>query len=97
LNAPLANAGQTAIFNVDWSFLDERPYLLTFVFYSTISSGTANQQACHFTNIQVQNGIAVNNITNGLIQNKYTGCIGVSRTSSLSNQWVVSVTIDVNR
>jgi hypothetical protein len=82
LNAPLANAGQTAIFNVDWSFLDERPYLLTFVFYSTISSGTANQQACHFTNIQVQNGIAVNNITNGLIQNKYTNCIGISRTRS---------------
>jgi hypothetical protein len=27
LNAPLANAGTTAIFNVDWSFLDERALL----------------------------------------------------------------------
>jgi hypothetical protein len=58
LNAPLQTQATLLIFNVDWTFLDERPYLLTFQFYTTISSGTANQQACHFSNIQVQNGIA---------------------------------------
>jgi hypothetical protein len=96
LNAPLANAGTTAIFNVDWSFLDERPYLLTFQFYSTTSSGTANQQACHFSNIQVQNGIAVNNVTGGLIQNQYTGCIGVSRTRSYQINGLSQLQSDVD-
>jgi len=82
LNAPLQYAGDTAIFNVDWTFLEERPYLMTFQFYTTVQSGTANQQACHFSNIQVQNAIGVNSLTNGLIQNQYTGCFGISRTRS---------------
>lgn len=82
LNAPLATAGTTAIYNVDWSFLEERPYLLTFQFYTNVQSGTANQQAAHFSNIQVQNAIGVNTLTNGLIQNQYTGCFGISRTRS---------------
>lgn len=82
LNAPLPNAGTTAIYNVDWSFLEERPYLMTFQFYTNVQSGTANQQAGHFSNIQVQNAIGVNTLTNGLIQNQYTGCFGISRTRS---------------
>lgn len=82
LNAPLAFAGTTAIYNVDWSFLEERPYLMTFQFYTNVQSGTANQQAGHFSNLQVQNAIGVNTLTNGLIQNQYTGCFGISRTRS---------------
>lgn len=82
LNAPLQYSGDTAIFNVDWSFLDERPYLMSFQFYTTVNTGTANQQACHFSNIQLQNAIGVNSLTNGLIQNQYTGCFGISRTRS---------------
>ena len=96
LNAPLPNAGTTAIFNVDWSFLEERPYLLTFQFYSTTSSGTANQQACHFSNIPVQNGIFVGNINGGLIQNQYTTCFGISRTRSYQINGLAQLQSDVD-
>jgi len=82
VNAPLQFAGTTALFNVDWTFLEERPYLMTFQFYTSVQSGTPNQQAAHFSNIQVQNAIGVNSLTNGLIQNQYTGCFGISRTRS---------------
>ena len=82
LNAPLTFAGDTAIYYVDWSFLDERPYLMTFQFYTSVQSGTPNQQAGHFSNIQVQNSIGLGTLTNGLIQNQNTGCFGVSRTRS---------------
>ena len=82
LNAPLQYSGDTAIFYVDWTFLEERPYLMTFQFYTNVQSGTPNQQAGHFSNIQVQNCIGVNSLTNGLIQNLYTGCFGISRTRS---------------
>jgi hypothetical protein len=95
-NAPLANAGTTAIFNVDWSFLEERAYLLTFQFYSTTSSGTANQQACHFSNIPVQNGIFVGNINGGLIQNQYTTCFGISRTRSYQINGLAQLQSDVD-
>ena len=84
VNAPLANAGTTALFNVDWTFLEERPYLMTFQFYSSVQQGTPSQQAGHFSNIPVQNAIGVNTLTNGLIQNQYTGCFGISRTKSYS-------------
>jgi hypothetical protein len=92
LNAPLPNAGTTAIFNVDWSFLDERPYLMTFQFYTTTSSGTANQQAAHFSNIQVQNAIGLD----GLIINKYTGCFGISRTRSYQINGLSQLQSDVD-
>jgi hypothetical protein len=92
LNAPLANAGTTAIFNVDWSFLDERPYLMTFQFYTTTQSGTANQQAAHFSNIQVQNAIGLD----GLIINKYTGCFGISRTRSYQINGLAQIQSDVD-
>jgi hypothetical protein len=97
-NAPLANAGTTAKFFVDWSFLDEKAYILTFQFYSTVSSGTANQQACHFSNIPVQNTIGVTTLTSGLIQNQYTTCIGVSRTRSyqINGQAILQSDVDDN-
>lgn len=94
VNAPLTNAGTTAIFNVDWSFLDERPYLMTFQFYSSVQSGTPNQQAAHFSNIQVQNAIGVNTLTNGLIQNQYTGCFGISRTRSYQSNGQANIQSD---
>ena len=96
INAPLANAGTTALFNVDWSFLDERPYLMTFQFYSTVQSGTPNQQAAHFSNIQVQNAIGVNTLTNGLIQNQYTGCFGISRTRSYLGNGQANIHSDID-
>jgi hypothetical protein len=96
LNAPLPNAGTTAIFNVDWSFLEERPYLQTFQFYTTVNSGTANQQACHFSNIQVQNTIGVNTLINGLIQNQYTTCFGISRTRSYQINGQANIQSDVS-
>jgi hypothetical protein len=96
LNAPLQFAGTTAIFNVDWSFLDERPYLMTFQFYTTTQSGTANQQACHFSNIQVQNTTGVTGLTNGLIQNQYTGCFGISRTRSYQINGLAQIQSDVD-
>jgi hypothetical protein len=96
LNAPLQFSGDTAIFYVDWTFLDERPYLMTFQFYTTISSGTANQQAGHFSNIQVQNAIGVNTLTNGLIQNQYTGCFGISRTRSYQINGLAQIQSDVD-
>ena len=96
VNAPLQFAGTTALFNVDWSFLDERPYLLSFQFYTTVSSGTANQQAAHFSNIQVQNAIGVNSLTNGLIQNQYTGCFGISRTRSYQINGQANLQSDVD-
>jgi hypothetical protein len=92
LNAPLANAGTTAIFNVDWSFLDERAYLMTFQFYTTTQSGTANQQAAHFSNIQVQNAIGLD----GLTINKYTGCFGISRTRSYQINGLAQIQSDVD-
>lgn len=96
LNAPLANAGTTALFNVDWSFLDERPYLMTFQFYSTTQSGTPNQQAGHFSNIQVQNAISQTNLNNGLIQNQYTGCFGISRTRSYQSNGGANIQSDTD-
>ena len=96
LNAPLQYSGNTAIFNVDWTFLEERPYLMTFQFYTTISSGTANQQAGHFSNIQVQNAIGVNSLTNGLIQNQYTTCFGISRTRSYQINGLAQIQSDVD-
>jgi hypothetical protein len=96
LNAPLQYSGDTAKFNIDWTFLDERPYLMTFQFYTTISSGTANQQAAHFSNIQVQNAIGVNSLTNGLIQNQYTGCFGISRTRSYQINGLSQLQSDVD-
>ena len=96
VNAPLTNAGTTAQFNVDWSFLDERPYLMTFQFYSTTQSGTPNQQAAHFCNIQFQNAIGVNTLTNGLIQNQYTGCFGISRTRSYQSNGQANIQSDTS-
>jgi hypothetical protein len=96
LNAPLPNAGTTAIFNVDWSFLEERPYLMTFQFYTTVQSGTANQQAAHFSNIQVQNAIGLDGLTNGLIMNQYTGCFGISRTRSYQINGQANIQSDVD-
>ena len=91
-NAPLQFSGVTAIFNVDWSFLDERPYLMTFQFYTTTQSGTANQQAAHFSNIQVQNAIGLD----GLIENQYTGCFGISRTRSYQINGLAQIQSDVD-
>ena len=91
-NAPLQYAGTTAIFNVDWTFLDERAYLMTFQFYSTTQSGTANQQAAHFSNIQVQNAIGLD----GLIENQYTGCFGISRTRSYQINGLAQIQSDVD-
>jgi hypothetical protein len=95
-NAPLQFSGDTAKFYVDWSFLDERAYLMTFQFYTTTQSGTANQQAAHFSNIQVQNAIGVNTLTQGLIQNQYTGCFGISRTRSYQINGLAQIQSDVD-
>ena len=96
LNAPLASAGTTAIYNVDWTFLDERAYLMTFQFYTSVQSGTPNQQAAHFSNIRLENSIGVNTLTNGLIQNQNTGCFGISRTRSYSINGQANIQSDVD-
>ena len=96
LNAPLTFAGDTAIYYVDWSFLDERPYLMTFQFYTSVQSGTPNQQAGHFSNIQVQNSIGLGTLTNGLIQNQNTGCFGVSRTRSYQINGFANIQSDLD-
>jgi hypothetical protein len=69
---------------------------MTFQFYTTTQSGTANQQACHFSNIQVQNGIFVGNINGGLIENQYTGCFGISRTRSYQINGLAQIQSDVS-
>ena len=82
LNAPLAFLGTTAIFNVDWSFLDERPYLMRIQFYSETHSGTPIAQSCHFCNIQTLNSVSNSLFTGTKIQNKNISLIGISRQRS---------------
>ena len=65
---------------------------MTFQFYTTTQSGTANQQAAHFSNIQVQNAIGLD----GLIENQYTGCFGISRTRSYQINGLAQIQSDVD-
>ena len=85
LNAPIANLGTTAIFNVDWTFLDERPYLMRIQFYSETHAGTPISQSCHFSNIQTLNSVSNFLLTGTKIQNKNISLIGISRQRSYQN------------
>ena len=85
LNAPIATLGTTAIFNVDWTFLDERPYLMRIQFYSETHAGTPISQSCHFSNIQTLNSVSNFLLTGTKIQNKNISLIGISRQRSYQN------------
>ena len=85
LNAPLAFLGTIALFNVDWSFLEERPYLMRIQFYSAIHSGTPIAQSCHFCNIPTLNSISNFLFTGTKIMNQNTSLIGISRQRSYQN------------
>ena len=84
-NAPVQFSGTPAIFNVDWSFLEERPYLMRFIFYSTIHSGTPIQQQVHFCSIPTLNSISNSQFTGTKIMNQNTNFIGISRQRSYQN------------
>lgn len=85
LNAPVQFVGTIAIFNVDWSFLDERPYLMSIQFYSSVHSGTPIQQLVHFCSIPTLNSISNSQFTGTKIQNQNTNFIGFSRQRSYQN------------
>lgn len=82
LNAPIPVLGTTAIFNVDWSFLDEKPYLMRFSFFSQTHAGTPIAQSCHFCNIPTLNTISNQLFTGSKIMNQNTSLIGISKQRS---------------
>ena len=96
LNAPLPLLGSTAIFNVDWSFLKDRPYLMTLQFYTQVVSTTPIAQLCHFCNIPTLNTISNTLFTNGKIMNQNTYLIGISRQRSYQHDGESNLQSDVD-
>jgi hypothetical protein len=96
INSPLATLGTLAIFNVDWSFLEDRPYLMTIQFYTQLNALTPLGQLCHFCNIGTLNTISNNLFTNGKIMNQNTSLIGISRHRSYQDDGQAQLQSDVD-
>ena len=96
LNAPLPTLGTTAIFNVDWSFLEDRPYLMTLQFYTATNSITPLAQLGHFCNIPTLNTISNQLFTKGKIMNQNTYLIGISRQRSYQHDGESNLQSDVD-
>ena len=96
LNAPLPTLGTLEIFNVDWSFLEDRPYLMTIQFYTQLNSTTPLAQLCHFSNIPTLNTISNQLFTKGKIMNQNTYLIGISRQRSYQHDGESNLQSDVD-
>ena len=96
INSPVATLGTTAIFNVDWSFLEDRPYLMTLQFYTQLISTTPLAQICHFCNIPTLNTISNKLFTQGKIMNQNTYLIGISRQRSYQHDGESNLQSDVD-
>lgn len=96
INSPITNLGTTAIFNVDWSFLDKKPYLMRIQFYSAQTSNTPIAQLAHFCNIPTLNTISNQLFTGGKIMNQNTSLIGISRHRSYQDDGQSTLQSDID-